>query len=201
MSLYAFTGALETGLAFALVALGAYLTFKVLDFPDLTVEGSFPLGASVAAKLMVSGVDPWTANYTVRRHLADRVHVFNLKLRIRTYFAGLTAIASRHSQQRLGHRAHQHDNGLPDPAPGVILSRQWCLAISVSLRRSHRSSARCRPSLPGCAPIPHGAANGSSAHDRHRLGIAGLTAMTARCRAVLVPGRFSWCRACRCARW
>ena len=61
MSLYAFIGALETGLAFALVALGAYLTFRVLDFPDLTVEGSFPLGAAVCAKLMVSGVDPWTA--------------------------------------------------------------------------------------------------------------------------------------------
>ena len=43
MSLYAFIGALETGLAFALVALGSYVTFRVLDFPDLTVEGSFPL--------------------------------------------------------------------------------------------------------------------------------------------------------------
>ena len=85
MSLYAFIGALETGLAFALVALGAYLTFRVLDFPDLTVEGSFPLGAAVCAKLMVSGVDPWTA--TLVASLAGCVAGFataflNLKLRI-----------------------------------------------------------------------------------------------------------------------
>jgi putative ABC transport system permease protein len=62
VTLYAFIGALETGLAFAIVALGAFLTFRVLDFPDLTVEGSFPLGAAIAAKLMASGVDPWTAS-------------------------------------------------------------------------------------------------------------------------------------------
>ena len=97
MSLYAFIGALETGLAFALVALGAYLTFRVLDFPDLTVEGSFPLGAAVCAKLMVSGVDPWTA--TLVASLAGCVAGFataflNLKLRILHILAGiLTAIA------------------------------------------------------------------------------------------------------------
>lgn len=97
MSLYALIGALETGLAFALVALGAYLTFKVLDFPDLTVEGSFPLGASVAAKLMISGVDPWTATAiaALTGCLAGVATAFlNLKLRILHILAGiLTAIA------------------------------------------------------------------------------------------------------------
>jgi len=61
MSLYELLGSLETGLVFGLVALGAYLTFRILDFPDLTVEGSFPLGAAVAATLIVIGVDPWAA--------------------------------------------------------------------------------------------------------------------------------------------
>jgi putative ABC transport system permease protein len=97
VSLYALIGALETGLAFALVALGAYLTFKVLDFPDLTVEGSFPLGASVAAKLMISGVDPWTATAiaALTGCLAGVATAFlNLKLRILHILAGiLTAIA------------------------------------------------------------------------------------------------------------
>ncbi len=97
MSLYAFTGALETGLAFALVALGAYLTFRVLDFPDLTVEGSFPLGAAVAAKLMVSGVDAWTATFVagLTGCLAGFATAFlNRKLRILHILAGiLTAIA------------------------------------------------------------------------------------------------------------
>ncbi len=62
MSLYEILGTLETGFVFGLVALGAFLTFKVLDFPDLTVEGSFPLGAAVAAALIVKGGwNPWAA--------------------------------------------------------------------------------------------------------------------------------------------
>ncbi len=61
MSLFAWLGALELGLVFALVALGVYLSFRVLQFPDLTVDGSFPLGAAVAATLIVAGHDPWLA--------------------------------------------------------------------------------------------------------------------------------------------
>ena len=58
MSLFAFLGAIEIGLLFGLVALGVYLSFRVLDFPDLTVDGSLPLGAAVAATLIVAGVAP-----------------------------------------------------------------------------------------------------------------------------------------------
>lgn len=62
MSLYELLGTLETGFVFGLVALGAYLTFRILDFPDLTVEGSFPLGAAVCAALIVTGGwNPWLA--------------------------------------------------------------------------------------------------------------------------------------------
>lgn len=49
---------LEQGLSYALVALGIAITFRVLAFPDLTVDGSFPLGGAVAARLIVEGVDP-----------------------------------------------------------------------------------------------------------------------------------------------
>jgi len=48
--------AFEIGLLYAVMALGVYLTYRVLDFPDLTVDGSFTTGASVAAILIVSGV-------------------------------------------------------------------------------------------------------------------------------------------------
>ncbi|TSD90265.1 ABC transporter permease [Mycobacterium sp. KBS0706] len=58
MSLFAFLGAIEIGLIYALVALGVFLSFRVLNFPDLTVDGSFPLGAAVTATLIVAGVDP-----------------------------------------------------------------------------------------------------------------------------------------------
>ena len=61
MNLVAFLGAIEIGLVFGLVALGVFLSFRVLNFPDLTVDGSFPLGAAVAATFIVSGSDPYLA--------------------------------------------------------------------------------------------------------------------------------------------
>lgn len=61
MSAFAFFGALEIGLIYGLVALGVYLTFRVLDFPDLSVDGSFPMGAAVAATAIVAGINPWLA--------------------------------------------------------------------------------------------------------------------------------------------
>ncbi len=61
MNLVAFLGAIEIGLVFGLVALGVYLSFRVLNVPDLTVDGSFPLGAATAATLIVGGVDPFLA--------------------------------------------------------------------------------------------------------------------------------------------
>lgn len=59
--LYIIPISLEQGLAYALVALGIALTFRVLSFPDLTVDGSFPLGGAVAARLIFDGVDPVTS--------------------------------------------------------------------------------------------------------------------------------------------
>ena len=49
--------ALEQGLLFALVAMGVYITYKILDFPDLSVDGTFPLGAAISAALLVNGVN------------------------------------------------------------------------------------------------------------------------------------------------
>lgn len=61
MSIYSLWGALEIGLIFGLVALGVLISFRVLRFPDLTVDGSFPLGGAVAATLIGMGMDPFTA--------------------------------------------------------------------------------------------------------------------------------------------
>ncbi|PHR73334.1 MAG: ABC transporter permease [Arcobacter sp.] len=59
MSLYAFLGTIEIGFIYGLVAMGVYLTFRILDFPDLTVDGSFTLGAAVTATLIVAGINPY----------------------------------------------------------------------------------------------------------------------------------------------
>ncbi|WP_456272161.1 ABC transporter permease [Bacillus sp. AK031] len=54
-------GSVESGIIYAIMALGVYLSFRILDFPDLTVDGSFVTGAAVAATLVVSGVNPFVA--------------------------------------------------------------------------------------------------------------------------------------------
>lgn len=43
---------LEQGMIYAIMALGIYITYTILDFPDLTVDGSFPLGAALSAVLI-----------------------------------------------------------------------------------------------------------------------------------------------------
>ena len=61
MSLFSMFGALEIGLIFSLVALGVFISFRLLRFPDLTVDGSFPLGGAVGALCISSGMDPFLA--------------------------------------------------------------------------------------------------------------------------------------------
>ena len=64
MNSIAFWGAIELGLIYGIVALGVFLTFRMLDFPDLTVESTFPLGGAVVGACIVAGVEPWTATLT-----------------------------------------------------------------------------------------------------------------------------------------
>jgi len=50
---------IEQGLIYGILAMGVYITYKILDFPDLTTDGSFPLGAAVTAALITRGVNPY----------------------------------------------------------------------------------------------------------------------------------------------
>ena len=50
---------LEQGLLFSIVAIAVYITYKILDFPDMSVDGTFPMGAAISAALLVQGVNPW----------------------------------------------------------------------------------------------------------------------------------------------
>jgi putative tryptophan/tyrosine transport system permease protein len=54
-------GAVEMGLLYAFMALGVYITFRILDFPDLTVDGSFTTGGAIAAVMITNGYAPWIA--------------------------------------------------------------------------------------------------------------------------------------------
>ncbi|GAH61958.1 unnamed protein product, partial [marine sediment metagenome] len=91
---------LYEGLAYGFVTLGVYITFRVLAFPDLTVDGSFPLGGAVAATLIVSGVNPWLA--TLVAFIAGicaglATSLLNTKLRINALLAGILMMVSLYS--------------------------------------------------------------------------------------------------------
>lgn len=85
-------GILEQGLIFGIMALGVYITYKILDFPDLTVDGSFPLGAAVAAVLVTKGVNPYLtlliafACGILAGILTGLIHV---KLKVRDLLSGI----------------------------------------------------------------------------------------------------------------
>ena len=100
MNLVSFLGAIEIGLVYGLVALGVYLSFRILNFPDLTVDGSFPLGAAVAATLIVSGVDPYvaTAVAVVAGGLAGLVTaILNLRFGILHLLASILTMIALYS--------------------------------------------------------------------------------------------------------
>ena len=59
MTYYAALGALEQGLVYGIMVIGVYLTFRILDFPDLTVDGSLPLGAALSAVAITGGINPY----------------------------------------------------------------------------------------------------------------------------------------------
>lgn len=88
------------GLAFGLVAIGVYLTFRVLAFPDLTVDGSFPLGGAVAAVLIVNGINPWLATVAALGAglCAGLVtSLLNTKLRINALLSGILMMVALYS--------------------------------------------------------------------------------------------------------
>lgn len=52
---------IQLGMLYALMSLGVYITFRILNFPDLTVDGSFTTGGGIAAIMIVQGYSPWLA--------------------------------------------------------------------------------------------------------------------------------------------
>jgi len=88
------------GLVYGFVAIGVYITFRVLAFPDLTVDGSFPLGGAVAAILIINGVNPWLA--TLAALGAGLVaglgtSLLNTKLRINALLSGILMMVALYS--------------------------------------------------------------------------------------------------------
>jgi putative ABC transport system permease protein len=91
---------LYEGLAYGFIAIGVYITFRVLAFPDLTVDGSFPLGGAVAAILIINGVNPWVATLAALGAglcAGLGTSLLNTKLRINALLAGILMMVALYS--------------------------------------------------------------------------------------------------------
>ena len=100
MSLFSLLGAIEIGLIFALAALGVYISFRLLRFPDLPVDGSFPLGGAVCAVMIVAGFNPWIATLgaTLAGAAAGLVTGWlNVKLKIMDLLASILMMTALYS--------------------------------------------------------------------------------------------------------
>lgn len=92
--------AVEQGLLFALVSMGVYITYKILDFPDLSVDGTFPLGAAISAVLLIKGVNPWISILfaTLGGAVAGAVTGFlHVKLKISNLMSGILVMIALYS--------------------------------------------------------------------------------------------------------
>ena len=91
---------ISQGLLWSIMALGVYITFRVLDIADLTVEGSFPLGAAVAAAMIVEGSDPFVAIFVaaIAGMFAGIITgVLHTKLKIPALLAGILTMIALYS--------------------------------------------------------------------------------------------------------
>ena len=93
-------GIVEEGLVYSIMAMGIYITYKILDFPDLSVDGTFPLGSAVTAMLILSGVNPLLTLFisffigALAGVLTGLIHV---KLKVRDLLSGIIMMTALYS--------------------------------------------------------------------------------------------------------
>ena len=88
---------LTQGLIYALLSCGIYITYKILDFPDLTVDSSFPLGAAVTAVLLTRGVNPWltlAVAMAVGAAAGLTTGLIHVRLKVRDLLAGIITMTA-----------------------------------------------------------------------------------------------------------
>lgn len=91
---------LEQGLIFGIMVLGVYITYKLLDFPDLSVDGTFPLGASITASVLLLGINPWLATFLafIGGAVGGLITGFlNVKLKITNLLSGILVMTGIYS--------------------------------------------------------------------------------------------------------
>ncbi len=103
-------GVLEEGLLFAIMALGVYITYRILDFPDLSVDGTFPLGGVVTAVMIVSGMNPILTlfvSFLVGALAGILTGLIHVKLKVRDLLSGIIMMTALYSiNLRIGGRSN-----------------------------------------------------------------------------------------------
>ena len=95
-----FQATIEQSLIFAIMVLGVYISFKILNFPDMTVDGSFPLGAAISAKLLTLGVNPYLTLIValICGALAGGITgLIHVKLKVQDLLAGILTMTALYS--------------------------------------------------------------------------------------------------------
>ena len=93
-------GVLEQGLIYAVLALGVYITFKILDFPDMTVDSTFPLGAAVTALMISNGIHPLLtlpASLLAGAAAGALTGVIHVKFHVRDLLSGIIMMTGLYS--------------------------------------------------------------------------------------------------------
>jgi len=91
---------LEQGLIFAIIARGVYITYKILDFPDLSVDGTYPLGAAITASLITAGINPIVAMLASLAAGATAglvTGLIHVKLKVRDLLSGIITMTALYS--------------------------------------------------------------------------------------------------------
>lgn len=91
---------IEQSLIFAIMVLGVYISFRILNFPDMTVDGSFPLGAAVSAKLLTLGVNPYlTLLFAIFSGalVGAITGILHVKLKVKDLLAGILVMTALYS--------------------------------------------------------------------------------------------------------
>ena len=90
----------EQGMIYAIMALGMYITYKILDFPDMTVDGSFPLGASLSAVLISLGMNPYLTlllSFAAGLMAGTITGLIHVKLKVRDILASIIMMTALYS--------------------------------------------------------------------------------------------------------
>lgn len=88
---------IEEGMMYAVLALGVYITFSILDFPDLSVDGTVPLGATLSGVMILAGINPWICcivSFAAGAVAGSITGLLNVKLKIRPLLCGILVMTA-----------------------------------------------------------------------------------------------------------